>query len=157
MKASHVPQSKLHQKLIQATQVIIALVKEKKKLNHTISTHRQAASSIDSTVPHQPAVSQKGSGGVSTRTKHPQIPLATHVAQNSSSEVLTPLPASPQSPPPHAPLKNVSPAKLSQQDNEGTVPALQKTSEEDVVSPHQHHTEFHPIKSSGKYCQDKTV
>lgn len=38
LKASHVPQTKLHQKLIQATQVIIALVREKEQLNNHIKT-----------------------------------------------------------------------------------------------------------------------
>ena len=47
LKATRVPQTKLHEKLIQATQVIIALVKEKEELSDHISTLLQGKRTLD--------------------------------------------------------------------------------------------------------------
>lgn len=96
MKAGNVPQSKLHQKLVRATQVIISLVREKEQLTQKVKT-------LKSEVPPS--------------TQEPHIPLATHVALNASSDF-----ASPQSPKPNKLSKETSllqsqkqPSKVSTQ------------------------------------------
>ena len=96
MKAGHVPQTKLHQKLIQATQVIIALVKERKQFSQHTNTH---TSTTTPPLHHSQAAHEQQSSKQAMMDSE-RIPLATPVTQRASSHSFHPLSASPQSPPP---------------------------------------------------------
>ncbi len=108
LKAGHVPQTKLHQKLIQATQVIIALVRDKKQLTRQLTQHINASLGEKAPLAHKQ--SEHSTRKVDARIDHPQIPLATHLAQNTSSQSASPQSSRPNMAPPESvPLEDILP------------------------------------------------